>query len=321
MQLVPFKPHILFKGGIAQTLAGHFLNSAPKLAADHFLIDLSDGDQLLCEVNHPENVKPWATLILFHGLGGSSESGYMLSITSKAMTEGMRVVRCNHRGCGPGGLKYASQIYHAGRSKDIAEAVTAISDQFNSSPFFLVGFSLSGSMLLNYLASQQSMKNLKASLAVCPPLDLQKSTTKIGLYRNKLFDYYFGFKLVKHLKNVSQSNGLPVKIGGSLISLKEFDEIYTAPLAGFNSKKLYYKANSCKENVIKITQQTTIIYSQDDPIVDATDFTDIKTNEFLTIEKYKSGGHMGFYNQHELVSCGHRWLDHKIIHWAKSNME
>src|SRR5690606_2958211 len=94
-------------------------------------VDLGDGDRLLLHVDAPETTENRsapspitgpAVVMLMHGLGGCSESAYMLRISARLTALGHIVARFNHRGCGRGGAPLARQIYHAGRVHDVAQA-------------------------------------------------------------------------------------------------------------------------------------------------------------------------------------------------------
>jgi len=57
------------------------------------------------------------TLILLHGLEGSSTAHYMRGIADKAWTAGWNVVRLNQRNCG--GTEHLSRgLYHSGLTAD-----------------------------------------------------------------------------------------------------------------------------------------------------------------------------------------------------------
>ncbi len=60
------------------------------------------------------------TVIIVHGLEGSSSSGYVLGNSARALAAGCNVVRMNMRSCGDGEAFSPSRIYHAGRSEDVA---------------------------------------------------------------------------------------------------------------------------------------------------------------------------------------------------------
>ena len=57
------------------------------------------------------------TLILLHGLNGSSAAQYMRGIAAKSFGSGMNVLRLNQRNCG--GTEHLSRgLYHSGLTHD-----------------------------------------------------------------------------------------------------------------------------------------------------------------------------------------------------------
>src|SRR5580765_8760034 len=57
------------------------------------------------------------TLLLLHGLEGSSEAHYMRGMADKAWSRGFNVVRLNQRNCG--GTEHLSRgLYHSGLTAD-----------------------------------------------------------------------------------------------------------------------------------------------------------------------------------------------------------
>ncbi len=69
------------------------------------------------------------TLIIVHGLEGSSDSQYVIGTGSKAWRAGMNVVRMNMRNCG-GTETLGPTLYNSGMSDDVgAVAETLIREE------------------------------------------------------------------------------------------------------------------------------------------------------------------------------------------------
>ena len=113
-----FKPHQLFTNGHAQTILGYawprFLTPAAVETHEDRLFQVEPGVHILARCQwQPEPVNH-STLVLVHGLEGSSESKYLLGTALKAFSSGFNVVRINMRNCG-GTEHLAPTLYHSGR--------------------------------------------------------------------------------------------------------------------------------------------------------------------------------------------------------------
>src|SRR5277367_173093 len=84
-----------------QTLASFFLSrNIPVPPAEERLIEVEPGVKVLCHCHWRPDRQTALTILIVHGLEGSSESQYMLGIAAKGMAAGMNVVRMNQRNCG-----------------------------------------------------------------------------------------------------------------------------------------------------------------------------------------------------------------------------
>ena len=105
------------------------------------MVEVAPGVRVLCHCHWQENRSAALTVILVHGLEGSSDSQYMLGIAEKALAAGMNAVRFNQRNCG-GTESLAPVLYHSGLSNDVAAVARELLDRDRVSKFALVGFSM-----------------------------------------------------------------------------------------------------------------------------------------------------------------------------------
>src|SRR5437660_4893842 len=100
----PFTPHRFFTQGDLQTLSAYFWPGRfrPKdLSGDESrLFDVEPGSKVVARcrwqplrIEHP-------TLVIWHGIEGSTSSPYMLMTAAGAFRAGFNVVRVNVRNCG-----------------------------------------------------------------------------------------------------------------------------------------------------------------------------------------------------------------------------
>jgi predicted alpha/beta-fold hydrolase len=90
-------------------------------------VDAADGSRVLCHCHwQAEAVRAGRlTVVLVHGLEGSSNSRYIQGIAARAWDAGFNVIRMNMRNCG-GTDALTPTLYHSGLSGDVG-AVCATS--------------------------------------------------------------------------------------------------------------------------------------------------------------------------------------------------
>jgi predicted alpha/beta-fold hydrolase len=323
-----FSPHPLVKGGHLQTILAR-LWSDPLPVTDYELIDITfeNGDRTYARVDHPPDARPETPIIaLFHGLGGCSESPYKLRISARGKAAGLRVARFNHRGCGPSEQLHAQHIYHSGSYPDVMNSLQQLANKYPKAPIALVGFSLSGAMVLNLVGHhndiQSKIPQLKIACAVCPPIDLVSCSYEISRFRNIIYDQYYSFYLLRHVKKRSLQFDLPPpKFSRRLLTLALFDNEFTAPLAGYKDAKHYYQECSPSNVVANIKLPTLILAAADDPVVNRSDFARVPISPAVTVRIENSGGHMGFLSHQKTPFGDYRWLETSIVSWAQANLK
>src|SRR5882762_5329303 len=172
-----FVPRRWMRGGHVQTVASFLLPRRFRLPTpEKRFVEVADGIKVLCHCHwQPDRTKP-LTIIIVHGLEGSSESQYALGVTEKALAAGMNVVRYNQRNCG-GTDALAPVLYHSGLSDDVAAVVREIIARDGVSRLALVGFSMGGNIVLKLGGEwgSQAPPQFRAVAVCCPAIDLATS--------------------------------------------------------------------------------------------------------------------------------------------------
>ena len=320
--VAPFVPHPLLPGGDLQTLAGYYLPGPKRLSGTKtHQLTCPDGDRLvLCENAGSRKSLVSKSVLFIHGLGGHAGSPYMLRIGKLFQQRGWTVFRMNHRGCGEGrGL--ARKTYHSGKSDDISLVLRKMTCLYQRQPIVAVGFSLSGNALLKLLGEQQDVipEQLAGGIAVAPPIDLSKCAAQIHAVRNRLYEHRFTKMLRdavverRHQFNDFPDFSLPPKM-----SIRDFDEICTAPLHGFRSAEEYYGRCSARQFLPGLSLPTVVLGAADDPFIPSNTFEGLPRNGRLACYVTRSGGHMGYVSARSTPPGSHRWGDYALLTFSES---
>lgn len=314
---LPFDPCPFISDPHQQTILSSFLNWGTDPHAVQKIISLPDGDKLSLEVTTPSTWKEGdLTVAMVHGLCGSHQSPYLIRLVKKLEAIGIRAVRINMRGCGSGrGL--SRQIYHSGRSEDIFHAIKALKMEHPSSPMLLIGFSLGGNIVLKMAGELHTLANqfLQQVISVSPPVDLLSSVELLSDSSNAIYEKYFYRLLRNELLYLHRKfKELPRLHLPRNLTLRQFDEMYTAPRCGFKDALDYYSKCSSIHVINEITVPCRILLSEDDPIVCSKSLDAHALPENVRLYKTKKGGHMGYLGN-PMDEKGFHWLDSVLMEW------
>ena len=303
----PFHPRPWLANGHIQTIAGNFLkrvDNLPPYTAE--LIEVAPAthtqvsSQVLCHCHwHPESVRAKRlTVIVLHGLEGSSASQYVTGNANKMWNAGFNVVRMNMRNCG-GTDSLSPTLYHSGLSADIAAVMNAMAERFGVTRFALCGYSMGGNLVLKLAGELGSSEpRLVAVTSVSPALDLGASAAALHEPINRLYELRFLRGLARRFRRKAMLFPTlydPARAEG-LRSLIEFDDRITAFYSGFSSAADYYHRAAAARVLSSIAVPTLILHALDDPFVRLTDESraEIHANPHITLIETKHGGHCAF---------------------------
>ena len=304
-----------------QTLASFFLSRRIVLPApEERLIEVEPGVKVLCQGHWQKDRQTPLTLVVVHGLEGSSESAYMLGLAKKGLAAGMNVVRMNQRNCG-GTEGVAPTLYHSGLSRDVAAVAQNLIEQDRISKFALVGFSMGGNLVLKLAGEwgREGPSQFRAVAAVCPAMDLAASSDALHSRSNRLYEYYFIWKLRRRLR--SKARLFPKVFETSRLrgvnTLREFDDKITAHYCGFTGAVDYY-ARAAAANVIdRIAVPAFILHAANDPFIRILPETreKILANPNITFLETEDGGHCSFLAQPD--GDDGRWAESQILEFLR----
>lgn len=318
-----FRSHPLLPGGHVQTLAGALLpcRGSAEHAVQHRVI-LPDGDALILHDDCPTEWKPGRPVaLLMHGLAGCHQSGYMIRVSRRLFECGIRAIRLDLRGSGAGaGL--ARRPYHAGCSDDLSHVVQYVETLCPGAPIRPIGFSLSGNILLKSLG--ESPQGLPAvvdrAMAINPPIDLLGCVRELDRFFNRFYDRRFVAQLqacLPHRRQCFPDVTMP-DLNPRPKRLYDFDDRYTASVAGFENAAEYYSRSSARQFICGITVPTLILTSRDDPLVPVTCFEGLRFPDSVRLHIAEGGGHLG-YLARQGSDPDRRWMDWRIVDWVSDS--
>ncbi len=313
-----FQPLPGLSGPHQQTLVGWTCSLPVYLPSVTVPVLLPDNDQIALEVSTPADWKATdPTALIIHGLCGSHRSPMVARVAKRLHDKGWRTARMNMRGSGSGRL-LARQIYHSGQSEDIGPVLTKLHGDHPHSPITLIAFSLGGNVALKFAGEnpEQASKHLTHLITACPPTDLLASCRMFMLPQNQIYQRHFLKELIEDLKERERLYpDLPRVHFPKNLTLFEFDQLFTAPQAGFDGAIDYYSKVSSAQYVPDITVPTKILYAADDPFIDWTALNGLSLPSNIDIRLTRHGGHMGFLG----IPGSHgglRWLDTQLTEWT-----
>jgi len=289
--------------------------------AEKRLIEVEAGVQVLCHCHWQTDRENALTVIIVHGLEGSSESQYMLGIAAKGMAAGMNVVRMNQRNCG-GTDALSPTLYHSGRSQDIAAVAKNLQLQDRISRFALAGFSMGGNLVLKLAGEwgKGGPPQFRAVAAVCPSMNLAASADALHIPANRLYEYYFMWQLRRRLR--AKARFFPRVFDTSrmrgVTSLRDFDDKVTAHYCGFEGASDYYERSAAANVVDRIAVPTLILHAANDPFIRILPETrrKILSNPHITFVETEDGGHCSFLAQPD--GDDGRWAERQVVEFLRA---
>lgn len=297
--LPPFRPRLPWWGPDLQTIRSVMVKSRALdgHTGERLFFPLGDGDRLATMLNRATSTKKLPLIVLVHGLTGLEDSFYMRESAGHYLSRGFSVLRLNLRGAGRS-RPYCRTQYHAGSSDDLARLFASLPADLTANGVVAVGYSLGANLLLKYLGEHGDAAKLIAAAVVSAPLDLAATSQRLNTWRNTAYQRY----LLRYMKAEAVAPGAELSpaerravLGAR--SVWEFDDVYSAPRAGFDGAADYYARTSSGRFLAGVTVPTLVIHALDDPWVPAEPYRafDWQNHRNLHDVLTSRGGHVGFH--------------------------
>jgi uncharacterized protein len=317
-----YRPPGWLVGRHAQTIWPSVISPKPQVAFRRERWETPDKDFIDVDiVDAPQDTTLAApTVVLFHGLEGSSQSAYARALMASAKQKHWRGMVAHFRGCS-GENNRLMRAYHSGDSEHIDFVMRTILQKFPDSPLYTVGVSLGGNAMLKWLGSMGCSANfINGAFAISPPHDLEAGAVVLsqGFSRNYADNFLTTLKEKTQQKAERFPDVLDLKAVLAAKTFFEFDQLVTAPLHGFSSCYDYWRRSSCKQFLHGITVPTTILNALNDPFQPTHALATPKEVSPSVILDYPAkGGHVGFLQGR--IPGHQQWLCNRVFSFFEQN--
>jgi hypothetical protein len=291
----PFRPAPGIAGPHAQTLMGVALRPfrSPRLRRERW--DTADGDFIDLDIVDALRDAPW--VFAFHGLEGSSRSGYITAVLRGAQARGWGAVALNFRSCS-GEPNRAVHSYSSGDTTDARFVLERFRERL-AGPLFGIGFSLGGNMLVKLMGELGDDCPLSGGCAVSVPYDLHLCARALDTPQTWSTLYRTVFLRSLRRKSLAKALQHPGKLDANAIrgarGIVQFDDAVTARCYGFKDAVEYYTRSSAGAFVPHLRRPTLLVTSTDDPLIPGGAVPQSAAeNPFVSLALTSAGGHVGF---------------------------
>ncbi len=324
----PFAAHPIWRSGHAQTIVGYLTPRRSRLLRAHAgdearFFQVEPDVQMLAHCRWQPERAQHPTLVLLHGLEGSSESVYMLGTADKAFRAGFNTVRVNMRNCG-GTEHLTPTLYHSGLSSDIRHITNELIREDKLPCIYLCGFSMGGNIILKFTGETGANipAEIRAACAVSPSLDLRSCALAIEHTSNRIYQTRFVRSLHRRLRRKAElfPDRYDVRDLARVRTVRDFDNAYTAPHAGFRDADDYYAQSSALGFLANARRPVLIIHAQDDPFVPFASFAhpNVNDNPHVVLLTPPGGGHVGFVAARNAIGDTDRfWAENRVLQFCR----
>ena len=290
----------------------------PQPVARYF--DVADDARVLAHCHWHDAPTDHPTLLLLHGLEGSSLAHYICGISDKAWAAGWNVVRLNQRNCG--NTEHLSRgLYHSGLTHDPLFVMRELIDVDRIRTIAIAGYSLGGNLTLKLAGElgDAGPPELAAVCAVSPTMDLASCVEALERRANIAYEFNFVRNLKARMRRKAAAfpGDYALEPLRRVWTVRQFDEAYTAPHHGFSGATDYYHRASALRVINRIRVPALILTAQDDPFVPIGAFSDpaVTGNPHITVVITPHGGHCAFVEPPRPGYDGY-WAEREIVRFV-----
>lgn len=261
-------------------------------------------------------------VVLVHGIGGSSESAYVVRLARVLFAAGFHVVRANLRGAGTS-LADAPELYHAGLTGDVHAFVARAAADARVKRLALVGFSGGGNIALRAASEGESGALLDRIVSAAAPIHLPSVSRWIDRLSASPYRFYVLRALVAQARAFAELRPAEANFDGAALSrwgtLRAYDAAVIAPMHGYPSVDAYYEDASADRRLGAIRAPTLVLHADDDPMVPrhaVVPFLESRSRA-VEVEITRAGGHLGWLEPEGLMTFERSWLARRVLRFLE----
>ncbi len=248
--------------------------------------------------------RPGPAVVLVHGVGGSSESKYVVRAAVAFYRAGYNVIRLNLRGAGAS-VDDAPKLYHAGLTEDLTVVAEALALDARVTQTLFLGFSLGGNVTLKAAAEWGASPPAKVAgvASISAPMNLVETSRLLETLETFPYRAFVLSGLIttarKFAKLRPDAAPFTTRDLFKMRTVRDYDEVVVAPMHGFANATAYYESQSSGQYLPKIKLPTLIVHAEDDPMVPGFTVSPwlkaIPKGSPIQIAWSDRGGHVGWF--------------------------
>jgi predicted alpha/beta-fold hydrolase len=286
--------------------------------------DVAPDTRVLARCHWQPNAAQHPTLLALHGLNSSSDAHYMKGMAEKAFVRGMNVVLLNQRNCG-NTEHLSAGLFHSGLTADPKYVLEELVRVDGLRSIAVAGYSLGGNLALKLAGEygNHPPDALRAVAAVSPILEISECVHALERRANIVYEWNFVRDLKRRMrrKDALRPGRFDLARLDKVKTVRQFDEIYTAPHFGFLDAEDYYHRASAMRVIERVQVPALIITAEDDPFVPPRAFREpaVRNNPRVTLHLTTYGGHCGFIGRPRDDKDDGYWAEQQIVEFVTAH--
>ena len=288
-----------FFNGYLETIIPHLTTKIYQVDYEEERLDLVDGDflDLFWIRKGHKNL-----MIISHAIEGNVHDIFVEKTAEHFSNLGFDILAWNFRSCSrePNRLP---RFYHHGDIDDLESVIEHSQKASAYERVVLVGFSMGGNLLINYLGNKKINHRITCSIVFSVPLDLKLVARKLGRGFNTNFEKKILGKWKRKIRRKAEA--FPEEFDTTALdkisSLEELHETHTLALSGFGSLDEYYMKWSSLQFLEAIETPLLIVNAKNDPLLSEKcyPYEICQKSKSVYLETPNYGGHTGFTKKYD----------------------